>query len=343
MAAESGSSPRRSPLSLVFQGLLALAGTTAAFWWSFHGVDLSHVTEQFGQVPFTTIAIVLGLQLFLHFVRSARWGLLVQPLGQATARQILTAASIGFSATFFFPLRLGELVRPALISRAGVPFAAAMASVVVERIFDGLMGVGLLFLMLSILPSSTQISGELQTVGIIALTVFGGGVVALALTVVAKKPAFSIMRATLGRLAPGFVERIIGLLGAFIDGLNVLRNPRRLAGFVGLTAVFWVTSCVALWLLPDALQPGIPMSVGPFIISVTTFTIMIPAGPGFAGTLEAGFVLAMSPFGTSKVDAVTVALAFHAIQVIAMALVGGFGLLIAENRNLRADAATPVE
>lgn len=343
MQDETAKPARRARGGLIVQGLVALAGTSAALWWSFRGVDFSDVGRQFQSVPLATILIVLGLQLFLHLVRSLRWGILVTPLGNATARQVLTAASIGFAGTFFLPLRLGEFVRPALISRAGVPFAGAMASVVVERIFDGLMGVGLLFVMLSIMPSSIEISGELQAVGFVALSVFGGGLVALALTVAAKKPAFMIMRATLGRLSPGFAERIIHLLSTFIDGLNVLRDPRRLAGFVGLTAIFWILSCVALWLLPNALQPGIPMSVGPFIISVTTFTIMIPAGPGFAGTLEAGFVLAMGPFGVSRVDAVTVALAFHAVQVAAMALIGGFGLLIAQNRNLRADATAPME
>lgn len=343
MQDETAKPARRARGGLIVQGLVALAGTSAALWWSFRGVDFSDVGRQFQSVPLATVLIVLGSQLFLHLVRSLRWGILVKPLGNATPRQILTASSIGFAGTFFLPLRLGELVRPALISRAGVPFVGAMASVVVERMFDGLMGVGLLFVMLSILPSSTQISAELQTVGFVALGVFGGGLVALALTVAAKKPAFMVIRATAGRLSPGFAERIINLLSSFIDGLNVLRNPRRLAGFVALTGLFWVISCVALWLLPNALQPGIPMSVGPFIISVTTFTVMIPAGPGFAGTLEAGFVLAMGPFGTTRVDAVTIALAFHAIQVASMALVGGFGLLIAQNRNLRADATAPVE
>lgn len=327
---------------MLVQGFVALAGTTLAFWWAFHGVDFDAVGTQLKKIPVVTILIVLLSQVFLHFVRSLRWGVLVRPLGSATPRQILTAASLGFSATFFFPLRLGELVRPALISRAHVPFAGAMASVVVERIVDGLMGVGLLFVMLSFLPDSVAIAPELTTVGQIALAIFGGGVVALALTVVARGPAFALARNTVGRLAPGFTERVLALITAFIDGLKVLRDPRRVAAFLALTAVFWVTNCVALWLIPAAIQPGIPMSVGPFIISVTTFTIMIPSGPGFAGTLEAGFVLAMGPFGTARADAVATALAFHLVQAATMALVGGFGLLIAENKDLRRDASTPV-
>lgn len=330
-------------MALVTQGLIALGGTGATLWWAFSGVDIGHVYEQFAAVPLITILLVLGSQIGLHIVRTARWGILVGPLGNASSRDILAAASIGFPATFFLPFRLGELARPAMISRSGVPFASAMASVVVERIVDGLTGVGLLFFMLSILPNSTEISSELQTVSYVALSIFGGGLLALALTVAAKKTAFAILRGTLGRVSAGFTEGIIKLLSAFIDGLSGLREGKRLAGYVGLTALYWGASCVAIWLLPAALQPGIPMTVGPFIICVTTFMIMIPSAPAAAGTLEAGFVLAMGPFGTSKVDAITVALSFHAIQIAAMVIIGIFGLLITDTRNLRKNAQAPAE
>ncbi len=330
-------------MAFVTQGLIALAGTSATLWWAFSGVDFSDVVEQFSSVPLITIFLILGTQLALHLVRTVRWGLLVGPLGNASMREILAASSIGFPATFFLPFRLGELVRPALISRSGVPFASAMASVVVERMFDGLMAVGLLFYMLSVLPNSTQISAGLQTVSYGALSIFGGGLIALALTVTAKKTAFAILRATLGRISSGFTEGIIKLLSAFIDGLSLLRDGKRLVAYVGLTAVFWGVSCVAMWLLPDALQPGIPIAVGPFIICVTTFTIMIPSAPAAAGTLEAGFVLAMGPFGTSKADAITVALSFHAIQIAAMVIIGICGLLITDIHNLRKNAHAPTE
>lgn len=335
--------PAGRPLrAMVVQGVVAILGTGAALWWAFRGVDFDKVAQQFRAIPVSVLLIVLGSQLFLHLVRSARWGLLVRPLGPASRRQVLTAASLGFSATFFFPLRLGEFVRPALISRAGVPFLGAMAAVVVERIIDGLMGVGLLFFLLGLLADDLAMASELATVGKTAFAAFGGGVLFLAFTVAAKAPAFSLIRGTVGRLAPGFTEKVLALVSAFIDGLAVLKDLRRVAGFLALTAVFWLTNCVALWLIPEALVPGIPMSVGPFIIAVTTFTIMIPSGPGFAGTLEVGFVLAMAPFGVEKADAISTALAFHLVQATAMALVGGFGLLIAENKNLREDASTPV-
>ncbi len=219
--------PPRPRLRLLVQGLLALAGTTAALWWVLSGVDLGRVGATSSRVPASTLGLVLVAQLLLHFVRSARWGLLVQPLGPVRPRQILTAASLGFSATFFFPLRLGELVRPALVARSGVPFLGAMASVVVERIVDGLTGVGLLFVLLSTLPSSTELPPELSSVGLVALGIFGGGLVALALTVLVQGPAFRLMRATLGRAAPGlfhqrFPGKAIRRLEAFGQGKDRL-------------------------------------------------------------------------------------------------------------------------
>jgi uncharacterized protein (TIRG00374 family) len=324
--------PRRSYLALAVKGTVALLGSVLCFWWAFHDVDLGHVWSGLGGSDWGILTLLLVGQLVSHVLRVARWHLLVAPLGQPTQREVFTAASIGFAATFFLPLRLGEFVRPLLLARSGVPFVGGMASVVVERIADGVTGVGLFFGLLAILPGNAQVPDELATFATGALVVFGGGLVFLLVTILARNVAFTLIRKVLGPISQSLSTRIITLLDTFIVGASVLKAPLRLLSFLGITAVYWALTTVLVWMIAQSYLPEIPFLMGPVTASISTFTIMIPAGPAFAGTLEVGWRLGMAPFGVGPAQAAVVAVAFHVVQVVAMAMVGGMGMLSAGGR-----------
>ena len=134
-----------SPFGWILKGLVALIISVAAFWWAFHDVDMTEIKERLSHSSPMILILFFLSQIANHVLRTWRWALLVKPLGSASTRAIFAASSIGFPATFFLPLRLGEFARPAMIRRSGVPFAGAMASVVVERVADGLFNIGLFF------------------------------------------------------------------------------------------------------------------------------------------------------------------------------------------------------
>ena len=334
--------PKGLPLGLLLKGAAALLISAGAFWWAFHDVDLGEVRERLAHSNPLVLILFLFSQLANHLVRTWRWGLLVRPLGPASPRAIFAASSVGFPATFFLPLRLGEFVRPVMISRSGVPFAGAMASVVVERVADGLFNLGLFFALLSSLPASAQVPDDLRTYASIALGLFGGGLVVLVLIVLMQRPAFALIQRLLRPVAPGLASRLLGLLGAFIDGLKALKSPGRLALFVALTATFWLINGFATWWLATTYIPDLPVWAGPFSISVVVFAIMIPAGPAFAGTLEAGFKFGLAPYGVAAGPAGALALAHHAVQLVLMAILAGLGFMAAEPGQTRR-AGTPPE
>ncbi len=312
-----------------------------AFWWALHDVNLDDVGARLRGSSPTVLVLFLLSQLANHVLRTWRWGLLVRPLGPASPRAIFAASSVGFPATFFLPFRLGEFVRPVMVSRSGVPFAGAMASVVVERVADGLFNLGLFFALLSALPASAPIPDDLRVYATMALVLFGGGLVILVLIVLMKRPAFALIERILRPVAPGLASRLLGLLGAFIDGLKALNSPGRAILFVLLTATFWLINGFATWWLATTYIPDLPVSAGPFAISVVVFAIMIPAGPAFAGTLEAGFKFGLAPYGVAPGPTAALALAHHAVQLVLMAILAGLGFAAAEPNQTRTTVVPP--
>ena len=340
--AEPEAQERRKYASLAWKGALAIAGSALTLWWAFHDVDLSQVGEELADSDFTVLGLFFAAHLALHFLRIARWGLLVKPLGAISNRKIFSAAALGFPATFFLPLRLGELARPVIVSRAGIPFGSAMASIVVERIADGIANLAFFFVTLNLMSTTGSFGDELRPIAIGALVIFGSAFVCLVLTCIAREPAFRLLRRIGTPISATVTDKVLALLDTFIAGAMVLRQPSRLFAFLGLTLVYWSSAGLLAWYLAISYVPGLSILSGWFITGVGTFMIMIPAAPGFAGTLEAGFKMGMAPFGVGSDDAAVVALAFHAVQLLLMAVSAGLGFLTAGGKTV-APARVPVE
>lgn len=329
MASTEGAPPKRSFVGLAIKGVVALAISVVTLWWAFHDVDLDHVGKNLGNTSVGVIVLYVVMMVILHLARVVRFGLLVSPLGTASRRSIFSAVSVGLPASFFLPLRLGELVRPVMLSRAGTPFAGAMAAVVVERIADGLFNVGMFFILLTTLPEEA-IASEIRGLSKLALVGFGGGLIFLVAAYFARQPVLALLRKVLSPISTGLADKVVKLTETFVDGLAALGSAPRLFSFLFLTAFFWLLNGATTWMLAASYVEGLDFMAGFFAIACTVFAVMIPAGPAFAGTMEAGFRIGLTPYGVDAAEAAVVAIAAHALHLVLMAAFAGAGLLAAE-------------
>lgn len=316
----------------VVRGGLAVAVSVLALWWAFHDVPLDELGRDLRATDPTAISVYILVNLAFQAVRVVRWGLLITPIKAVSARVLWQAGLIGIPASAFLPLRLGELVRPAIIARAGVPFATGMASVVVERVADGIVNVGLFFLLIAMMPANMTLSESLRAAGLAALLVFGGAVAFLILAALARSRAVKVMRRLLRPFPASLSERVVHLLETFLDGVTPLSNLRRLAWFVVLTGVYWGANGAVTTYLARSYGLDIPFMAGPFALTCVVFAIMIPAGPAFAGTLELGMSLGFSPFAVPPVQVAAVALGAHAATLFVLALTAGIGFVVGPGR-----------
>ncbi|MCX7831243.1 MAG: flippase-like domain-containing protein, partial [Acidobacteria bacterium] len=80
---------------------------------------------------------VLGEILFI-LTRALRWKILLLPLGRKLSNSnLIKATAVSFAVSGVAPAKLGEVVRPVLLSRwEGVPLTTSAASVILERGLD---------------------------------------------------------------------------------------------------------------------------------------------------------------------------------------------------------------
>lgn len=258
-------------------------------------------------------AAVFLVQQTLRALR--QWVILSALHPEHTFRRSLSVLCIGFFFVNTLPARLGEVVRPMLLSeRDGIPLGSGAAMVVVERAVD-LVAMGV---MVSVLAWVVPVPGSLgELVPGIDLIGFArrivGGVVPivvvslLALIFAGRPLLHAISRATQRldgtRLAP-LRAAALRFAGPFVDGVAAVGSVGRLSSILALTAVAWSLTGLLYPAIAHATGVGhlIDYSAGMGILGVTMLGMALPAAPGFAGTYEAAVRAALSLYGVAGPD-----------------------------------------
>jgi uncharacterized protein (TIRG00374 family) len=176
------------------------------------------------------------------WVRAWRWHYLLKPIKVIPTRRVWPITVIGYMGNNVYPARAGEVLRAVLIKRhEGVAVSAALATIIVERIFDGVVMLGFVFFNLSEL---TRLTGGSGFIGSIQQLAFYGSLAFFGALVVFLVAAMFPL--TTGRAGSWVIEHILplrfqekatGIMTRFLDGLASLRSPLNVL-MVFLTTVF---------------------------------------------------------------------------------------------------------
>ncbi len=243
------------------------------------------------------LAGYLALLALTHFCRAWRWNNLLAPLGvRLPAGQLLAVSSVGFMAILALPARLGEFVRPALLRQKGhLSASAALGTVAVERIVDGLM-VSLFVFGAFFALRGPAAPGWMMPTAYAALGIFGAALVFLIFAM--RRPQatvrFCLTLSLLPRLAPRVATIIEQKLLEMIRGFEVLRDVRNLAVFTAWSVTYWVANGVSLWVLAHGF--GIELSmIGAFAtMGLVAVGITLPNSPGLVGQYQWFTMLGLS-------------------------------------------------
>src|SRR5689334_25043004 len=96
-------------------------------------------------------------------------------------RAMFPITTIGYMGNNIYPARAGEVLRAVVLKRKeGVSVSASLATIIVERIFDGVVMLAFVFVNLPELAKMTNTSGfvgNIQQVAILGTGVFLGALV----------------------------------------------------------------------------------------------------------------------------------------------------------------------
>ncbi|MDQ3812271.1 MAG: flippase-like domain-containing protein [Chloroflexota bacterium] len=288
-------------------------------------VDMAAFAEELRRVDYRWLVPSAACTLFGYGVRTLRWQLILSGNARAPLRTLFPILIMGFATNNLLPGRLGEVWRAYLLGRKrGVRKTFAMASVIVERVFDGLTLIALLL----IVSMNIQLPGWSRQIELFAACVFLGATAAV--IVVLWRPDLVARLLDLVTIAfpAGWAAWSQQRLRAFVDGLAPLRRPLVLLAAALLSAAVWLLEGSSYLLLSRGLDLGLAPSlelpgIGLALVTIN-LGIMVPSGPGYVGTQEFFGTAALQVVGASPQAALALVVVSHAVQY---ALVTGLGLL----------------
>lgn len=309
--------------------LFGIVITIALLAWVLRDVSAAEVWHELRDADPIWLLAAVVLATFSMVLRAIRWRILLEPVEPDTSfSSRFGAVCIGFAVNNLLPARLGEITRAFAISRTEpIPVSASVASLVVERILDGVVLALFLFATISApgFPLGDGTTAELirRTANIGAL-VFSLGLGLLWLAARNPVGAVELFDRTIGRLLPDRLsERANRVAGAFVAGLGALARPGVFLRALFWTFIVWIDLSLSIWagiMAFGITGPGISGSL--FLQSVIAFAVAAPSSPGFFGVFEAAARLGLSLWSISPARIVSFATSYHILTFIPVTILG---------------------
>jgi hypothetical protein len=300
--------------------LLGLAVSAALLIYFFRDIDLAVVAGRLRQTLWTFLALSVVLNFVSMWMRAWRWYYLFPPGARPT--HLFRALVIGYMGNNLLPLRAGELVRIYVAARRGQRFWPTFATVVVERVLDGL-AVGLIVAGLLL---AVAVPPELRWSITLFLVIDLLGLVILAAIAAAPGVCRVLVETLFHRI--GWLERrLLALLETMVEGLRGLRSASHAIPITLYSAAVWLSFALSIWTALHAAHLDLPLVAAWTVVAFLGLGVSLPSSPGFVGVVQAATVLALALFAVPRTEALSFSLLMHASQFFPVTAAGLLYLL----------------
>jgi len=263
------------------------------------------------------------------YVRAWRWHYMLRPLKRISTKKMFPIVAIGYMGNNVFIARAGEVLRAVILKdREQVPISASLATVIVERIFDGVVMLGFVFLNLGALTHLTSDSGFIGNIR--ELAVWGAVIFAAALIVFLLAAMFphqteKIVTLLINKFIPAKIrEKTLGIALKFLNGLESLRSPKDALMILVTTTIIWLLETGKYWFVMHAFNFEVSYFALMLMNGVVNLATTIPSAPGYIGTFDAPGIAVLAAYGVSREVAAAYTLVLHVALWFPITLLGAY-------------------
>lgn len=315
-------------MKLDWKVALGFAISAVLLWLAMRAVPLGDIVGVLRASNPWLFALSAFVATLIFPLRARRWQTILKPVaGRIPFGPLWRSTAIGMMVNNVVPARAGEVARAYALTRevGRVTFTSSLASLAVDRIFDAIVLLGLMFgAMLSpAFPANARVAGmtvpQFASGGIAAVI---GLLLICYFAVLMPARVLHVVRAVSDRLLPRVADRLVGFADQALGGLAVLRDARRFLAVLWWAVLHWLVHALALWIGFQAVGLEAPFVAALFLQGVLGFAVAIPSSPGFVGVFELAAAVGLSVFGVSESLAVSWAIGFHVLTFIPITLIG---------------------
>jgi uncharacterized protein (TIRG00374 family) len=316
-------------------------------WISLRGLRLGEFWDVIKSANYWWILPGIAVYFIAVWVRAWRWHYLLKPIKEIPTTTMFPITTIGYMGNNIYPARAGEVLRAVILKRReGVAVSASLATIIVERIFDGVVMLAFVFINLPELARLTSASGFVGNIQQVAI--YGTAAFVAALVIFLLAAMFPVVTARIGqwfieRFLPARLrEQVTGIMHKFLDGLAALRSPLNILMVFVTSVIIWLFETLKYWFVMHAFGFSVSFFALMLMNGIVNLATTIPSAPGYIGTFDAPGIAVLSAYGVNQATAAGYTLTLHAALWIPITLLGAYYLAkegIKWNDSLRAEAA----
>jgi uncharacterized protein (TIRG00374 family) len=295
------------------------------------GLRLEEVWETLAGANYWWLIPGVGVYFLGVWARAWRWRYLLRPVKDISTRAMFPIVAIGYMGNNIYPARAGEVLRAVVLKRKqDVPVSASLATIIVERVFDGVVMLAFVFLNLPRLTTMTGESGfvgNIRTLALWGAVAFAGALAFFLLVAMFPKRAERWGRLLITRLLPArFHTRALDLAARFLEGLASLRSPANALMVFLTSVVIWLFETGKYWLVMHAFPFEVDFFILMLMNGIVNLATTIPSAPGYIGTFDAPGIAILRAANVPAALAAGYTLLLHVALWLPITLLGAYYL-----------------
>jgi len=303
---------------------LAIGVIVSAFfiYLALPGLHLPTVVEALRTANYWWLVPSIAVYIVGLWVRTWRWQYTLRPVKLVPAVTLFPMVCIGYFGNNVLPFRAGELLRSYVLKkREQIAISTSLATVIIERLTDGLVMILFVFIALPFAPMP-----EFYRNVVIAMTLM-----------------FLIATAVFMWMAsqPERVERFYGLLVSallrgrvrkqtdtlyhrFMLGLRSLSEPSDVIMIFMTSILVWLLETLKYWFVMHAFDFSVSFIVLMLMNGLVNLATTLPAAPGYIGTFDTPGIKTLETFGVDPSIAASYTFTLHAALWVPVTLLGAY-------------------
>lgn len=308
-------------ISLAFLGLI------------FHKIDFAKLIQTFKMFDLKNLWAIVPLYVLTLYLRGIRWKSLLLGNPKYSSYNLGTVFTVGSMLNIFLPARAGDVYRAYYLGETKQDKKMKIfGSIILERTLDGICVFLILLSAILLYCNQDWILKLAYMIGIL----FVGSFIGFYLIFKFNKIDFVFEKLIkIGMKLPYFISKpLINLLNklnvhtnSFMEGFEVLDSIKYSLQSFSMSLIIWLIECYVAFLIINSFHINLGFSAALFVISLISFSTMIPSTSVFLGPYQYAYILALGIYNIDKSTALAISTLHQGILMLILSAIGGFYLI----------------
>lgn len=313
--------------------IVALIITIALLGIIFYKINWHELISTFKDFNFKNMIYIVPLYVLTLYLRGIRWKALLLNNPKYSSLHLGEVFTVGSMLNIFLPARAGDVYRAYYLgSVKEEKKMKVFGSIILERTLDGICVFLILLAAVLMYFREQWILNLAYGIG----TLFIGSLLVFYLIFKFNKIDLICKKSTglaeklpskISQPLKSFIIKICSYINSFMEGFEVLDNFKCTIIAFLTSLIIWGIECYVAYLIVDSFDLGLRFAAGLFVISLISFSTMLPSTSVFLGPYQYAYILALGIFHIQKSTALAVSTVHQAILMLMLTAIGGFYLM----------------